>query len=165
MMVRRNCMDEDDLRTDDLVSRYKLEAQESISTEAERRVSQTIPMKERIRLRALSLYVLVERGIESPDLIPALLERLGPVRAALDGHGGGVAVVSVETGDSGLEFVLDLTGACLSCGAAPGTLAGVRSDLENDLEINSIKFSSALLETFDELGREFVLSHGGVEFV
>ena len=91
MMVRRNCMDEDDFRTDDLVSRYKLEAQESISTEAERRVSQTIPMKERIRLRALSLHVLVEDGIEHPDLIPALLERLGPVRAALDGHGGGVA--------------------------------------------------------------------------
>ena len=60
---------------------------------------------------------------------------------------------------------LDLTGACLSCGAAPGTLQGVRTDLENDSEITRIRFSKSLLDTFDELGREFVLAHGNVEFV
>ena len=62
-------------------------------------------------------------------------------------------------------MVLDLTGACLSCGAAPGTLQGVRTDLENDSEIARIRFSKSLLDTFDELGREFVLAHGNVEFV
>jgi Fe-S cluster biogenesis protein NfuA len=67
--------------------------------------------------------------------------------------------------EHGLEIVLDLTGACLSCGAAPGTLEGVKTDLEEDQEISSIKFSSALLDTFDELGREFILAHGKVEFV
>jgi len=97
--------------------------------------------------------------------VAAIFERLGPVRAALDGHGGGIVVARAENGQHGLEMVLDLTGACLSCGSAPGTLAGVRSDLEEDVEITSIKFSTALLDTFDDLGREFVLAHGGVEFV
>ena len=32
----------------------------------------------------------------------------------------------------GIDFVLDPTGACLSCGAAPGTLDGIKKDLEND---------------------------------
>ena len=66
---------------------------------------------------------------------------------------------------TGFNFVLDLTGACLSCGAAPGTLQGVRGDLEGDSEINGVRFSSTLLDTFDELGREFILAHGNVEFV
>ena len=64
-----------------------------------------------------------------------------------------------------LDIVLDLTGACLSCGAAPGTLEGVKNDLESDNEISSVKFSSDLLDTFDELGREFILAHGNVDFV
>ena len=29
----------------------------------------------------------------------------------------------------------------------------------------SVRFSSALLDTFDDLGREFILAHGKVEFV
>ena len=90
---------------------------------------------------------------------------MGPVLAALDGHGGGIAVSKWERASNGFNFVLDLTGACLSCGAAPGTLEGVRNDLENDSEINQIQFSSSLLDTFDELGREFILAHGNVEFV
>jgi len=28
-----------------------------------------------------------------------------------------------------------------------------------------VRFSSALLDTFDELGKEFILAHGAVEFV
>ena len=98
-------------------------------------------------------------------LVPALLSRLGTVRAALDGHGGGIAVSQILDADQGLDLVLDLTGACLSCGAAPGTLEGVKNDLETDDEILRIRFSSALLDTFDELGREFILAHGKVEFV
>ena len=71
----------------------------------------------------------------------------------------------VVSSNKTLNIVLDLTGACLSCGAAPGTLEGVKSDLESDDEISSVKFSSALLDTFDDLGREFILAHGKVEFV
>ena len=51
------------------------------------------------------------------------------------------------------------------CGAAPGTLDGIKSDLEADAEINVVRYSSKLLDTFDELGREFILAHGNVEFV
>ena len=53
----------------------------------------------------------------------------------------------------------------MSCGAAPGTFEGVKNDLEADAEILRIRFSSALLDTFDDLGREFILAHGNVEFV
>ena len=150
---------------EDLVTKYRLEVDKSVAEEAERRVDAAIPMKERIRLRSLSLSDLAKGEISNPDFVPALLERLGAVRAALDGHGGGVDLKKVSQTKVGLEFVLDLTGACLSCGAAPGTLAGVRADLENDAEIAHVRFSSTLLDTFDELGREFVLAHGGVEFV
>ena len=98
-------------------------------------------------------------------MIPYLLARLGPVRAALDGHGGGIAVSSREDTDNGMNLVLDLTGACLSCGAAPGTLEGVKNDLELDEEIQKVSFCSSLLDTFDDLGREFILSFGKVDFV
>ena len=64
-----------------------------------------------------------------------------------------------------MYIVLDLTGACLSCGAAPGTLEGVKTDLEADDEIAKISFCSSLLDTFDDLGREFILAHGKVDFV
>jgi len=103
--------------------------------------------------------------LDVEDLVPSLLARLGPVRAALDGHGGGIAVTSQELTDAGLNLVLDLTGACLSCGAAPGTLQGVKEDLEKDEQILKISFCSSLLDTFDDLGREFILAHGKVDFV
>jgi Fe-S cluster biogenesis protein NfuA len=132
-----------------------------MDAESQRRIAETTNPEEEERLRNMSLYDL----IDSEHFVPALLSRLGTVRAALDGHGGGIAVTRFTKSESGLDIVLDLTGACLSCGAAPGTLEGVKTDLENDTEINSIKFSSALLDTFDELGREFILAHGKVEFV
>ena len=103
--------------------------------------------------------------MDSEHAVPALLARLGTVRAALDGHGGGVALTSYESTPLGLDLVLDLTGACLSCGAAPGTLEGVKGDLEGDKEVHRVRFSAALLDTFDDLGREFILAHGAVEFV
>ena len=107
--------------------------------------------------------------VETEEIVPALLSRLGVVRAALDGHGGGIKIASFDKNDvldeAKLDFVLDLTGACLSCGAAPGTLQGIKQDLEGDFEINTIKFSKNLLDTFDELGREFILEHGNVDFV
>lgn len=149
---------------DDLVAKYAAEAKAAMSAEASRRIDEmTDPVVEK-RLRATSLL----KFIGGNEFVPALLSRLGDVRAALDGHGGGIAVTSLEwaeVDDTQLDLVLDLTGACLSCGAAPGTLEGVKTDLEADHEISRIRFSSALLDTFDELGREFILAHGAVEFV
>ena len=143
---------------EDLVERYRREAAEALELEAMRRIAENSDPEEDARLRNISLSAV-------EDMIPSLLARLGQVRAALDGHGGGVSVTSnIETND-GLDLILDLTGACLACGAAPATLQSIKEDLENDTEIFRIRFSANLLETFDELGREFVLAHGQVEFV
>ena len=146
---------------DDLVAKYAAEAKAAMEEEAARRVAEATDPEEEERLRNLPLSSVV--GTE--HYVPALLSRLGAVRAALDGHGGGIAVSQTVEAEQGLDLVLDLTGACLSCGAAPGTLEGVKNDLEADGEIMRIRFSSALLDTFDELGREFILAHGKVEFV
>ena len=146
---------------DDLVAKYAAEAKAAMEAEAARRVAETTDPVEEERLRNVSLHDVVE----TDHFVPALLARLGPVRAALDGHGGGIAVSQIEEQNGVLDLVLDLTGACLSCGAAPGTLEGVKHDLEADEEVASVRFSSALLDTFDDLGREFILAHGKVEFV
>jgi hypothetical protein len=34
-----------------------------------------------------------------------------------------------------------------------------------DSEVTAVRFSSAMLEWFDQLQRDFVLKHGGVAFV
>ena len=149
---------------DDLVAKYAAEALASMKMEAKKRIEEVVDIELENRLRQTSLFTL----LDSDEIIPALLARLNEVRAALDGHGGGITMSSysvVGQHVKSLDLVLDLTGACLSCGAAPGTLEGVKNDLESDQEISSVKFSSALLDTFDELGREFILAHGKVEFV
>lgn len=149
---------------DDLVAKYAAEAKVAMSAEAAKRIAESVDPVEEARLRSTSLLTL----LHTPEMVPALLARLGDVRAALDGHGGGIAVSKLdwsEGGSESLDLILDLTGACLSCGAAPGTLEGVKTDLEGDSEISRVRFDKALLETFDELGREFILAHGAVEFV
>ena len=146
---------------DDLVKAYALEAQKAMEEEAKRRIAEQTDAEEEERLR----NTRIEDVVDTEHIVPVLLSRLGTVRAALDGHGGGIAVAQWERVANGFDFILDLTGACLSCGAAPGTLEGVRNDLEADAEIERIRFSSSLLDTFDELGREFILAHGNVEFV
>ena len=143
---------------DDLVAKYRAEAEAAMSKESERRRQEYIDPVEEDRLRNLSLF-------DVEDLIPALMARLGDVRLALDGHGGGIEIVSKVKTEEGLDLVLDLSGACLACGAAPGTLEGIKSDLENDRQISRIRFSEKLLETFDEISREFVEKHSQVEFV
>ena len=154
------------MTAEDLVAKYAAEAKVAIQEEAARRIAETADPVLEERLRNTSLLTL----IDSAELIPAILSRLGEVRAALDGHGGGINVSSIEvfTGDEKLQtidLVLDLTGACISCGAAPGTLDGIKTDLEKDDEIYRIRFSKNLLDTFDELGREFILAHGSVTFI
>lgn len=144
---------------DDLVNLYRLESAKSISEESERRINSKISMKERIRLRSLSLIKIVNEENCEENLMPALLERLGPVRAALEEHGGGMIIKQVELNENeAIDLILTLNGACIACGAAPGTLTGIKFDLENDKEINSVFFDQELLESFDELSREFLLS-------
>ena len=143
---------------DDILEQYRLEAAAAMEVEAQRRIAESTDVEMDENLRNTSLH-------DVEDLVPALLARLGQVRAALDGHGGGIAVTSSEAKDDGMHLVLDLTGACLSCGAAPGTLQGIQSDLLATGEVWRVRFSESLLDTFDELGREFVLAHGGVTFV
>ena len=161
---------EDDLSplSDSLEEAYRAQIEAAIQKESERRMTEAHDPTEIARLEALSLVELVES--EDSDLVPALMARLGPVRAALDGHGGDLVVTEAEieeiySGDSALSLVLDLDGACVSCGAAPGTLKGIQDDLLMDSEVIAVRFSVAMLEWFDELQRDFVLKHGGVVFV
>ena len=153
---------------DELAEAYRLQVEAIMQKEAEKRVLESNDPEELERLRSLSLIELVESN--HSDLIPALMARLGPVRAALDGHGGGLILASSEiekmhNGSNALSLVIDLDGACVSCGAAPGTLKGIQDDLLMDDEVVAVRFSSQMLEWFDELQREFVLLHGGVSFV
>ena len=147
---------------------YRIQIQELIEKESIRVISERIDPEENSRLCALSLLELVES--EDEQLTSALMARLGSVRAALEGHGGGIVVSNSEIvvsrgGRKSLSLVIDLDGACVSCGAAPGTLKGIQDDLLADEEISSVRFSSSMLEWFNEIQREFVLQHGGVSFV
>ena len=146
---------------------YRVQIEEAIRKESERRVTEAHDSKEISRLQSLSLVELAKS--DDADFVPALMARLGPVRAALDGHGGGLVVtegtvVNTPTGNK-LALILDLDGACVSCGAAPGTLQGIQDDLLLDNEVIEVRFNSGMLEWFDDLQREFVLKHGGVTFV
>tara|TARA_B110000467_G_C18308696_1_gene476485 strand:+ start:376 stop:840 length:465 start_codon:yes stop_codon:yes gene_type:complete len=154
------------MTVDDLVAKYAAEAKIALQEEASKRVAESTDPVEESRLRNTSLLTL----LENDDLVPAILSRLGEVRAALDGHGGGISVSSIDvitdvSEKPLIDLVLDLTGACISCGAAPATLDGIKNDLESDSEVHRVRFSANLLETFDELGREFILAHGSVTFI
>jgi len=154
--------------SDNLEETYRSQISEAIEKEAERRISEKNDPIENSRLLSLSLLELFETGDKS--LVPALMARLGPVRAALEGHGGALVVSSGEievrnNGDRALSLVIDLDGACVSCGAAPGTLKGIQDDLLHDNEVCTIRFDSSMLDWFDDIQRDFVLNFGGVTFV
>ncbi|DAC28770.1 MAG TPA: hypothetical protein D7H74_04935 [Candidatus Poseidoniales archaeon] len=153
---------------DELAKIYGSQIEEQMRAEAQRRIDENHDEDELRRLRNLSLISLIEEN--NSDIIPALMARLGPVRAALDGHGGGLILSSWELqGGNGtrrsLSLVIDLDGACVSCGAAPGTLKGIQDDLLMDEEVERVRFSSSMLEWFDEIQKEFVLKFGEVTFI
>lgn len=153
---------------DELAKLYGSQIEEQMRAEAERRINENHDEDELRRLRNLSLISLIEEN--NSDVIPALMARLGPVRAALEGHGGGIILSSWEfDGENGdeklLSLVIDLDGACVSCGAAPGTLKGIQDDLLMDEEVGRVRFSSSMLEWFDEIQKEFVLKFGEVTFI
>ena len=151
-----------------LVDLYGLQIEEQMRIEAQRRIESSHDKDELERLRGLSLIGLIESN--DADTIPALMARLGTVRAALDGHGGGLVLASWEfldesSSSKALSLIIDLDGACVSCGAAPGTLKGIQDDLLMDPEIDRVRFSSGMLDWFDDIQREFVLKFGEVTFV
>ena len=146
---------------DDLADYYRNTAEDSMQKEAAKRVTESSDPDLDARLRNTPLVEL----IDSDELVPAIMARLGMVRAALEGHGGAVKVDNAEVTDDGVDLVLNLDGACIACGAAPGTLQGIQNDLLEGGEVCSVRYSKSLLDTFDELGRDFVLKHGGVIFV
>ncbi len=153
---------------DNLVDLYGSQIEEQMRIEAQRRIESSHDKDELERLRGLSLIGLIESN--DADTIPALMARLGTVRAALDGHGGGLVLASWEfldesSSSKALSLVIDLDGACVSCGAAPGTLKGIQDDLLMDPEIDRVRFSSGMLDWFDDIQREFVLKFGEVTFV
>ena len=153
---------------DNLVDLYGSQIEEQMRIEAQRRIESSHDKDELERLRGLSLIGLIESN--DADTIPALMARLGTVRAALDGHGGGLVLASWEfldesSSSKALSLIIDLDGACVSCGAAPGTLKGIQDDLLMDPEIDRVRFSSGMLDWFDDIQREFVLKFGEVTFV
>tara|TARA_B100000401_G_scaffold435495_1_gene377325 strand:+ start:667 stop:1167 length:501 start_codon:yes stop_codon:yes gene_type:complete len=155
-------------KEDILTESYRDQIKSLIEKESQRRTEIIHNPEEISKLLSLSLVKLTENNDE--NLVSALMARLGPVRSALDGHGGSIVVDSAEIittnkGEESLKLVLNLDGACISCGAAPGTLKGIQDDLLIDEEINSVCFSASMLEWFNELQREFVLKHGGVKFI
>ena len=154
--------------SDNLEETYRSQISAAIHNEAERRILENNDPIETSRLLSLSLLELFEN--QDKSLVPALMARLGVVRAALEGHGGSLVVSSGEIevrkdGNRALSLVIDLDGACVSCGAAPGTLKGIQDDLLHDNEVSTVRFDSSMLEWFDEIQRDFVLNFGGVTFI
>ena len=101
---------------------------------------------------------------------------MSPVGADAEGSsistvrgGGGIRISRKRHARGGarrsLSLVIDLDGACVSCGAAPGTLKGIQDDLLMDEEVERVRFSSSMLEWFDEIQKEFVLKFGEVTFI
>ena len=153
---------------DGLEDLYRAQIASIVDEEAKKRIEMYSDPEEDQRL--LSLDIVETLRSSSKDSVPALMARLGAVRAALEGHGGALVIHDFsleehEKGDETLSLVIDLDGACVACGAAPGTLKGIQDDLLADPSISRVRFHSGMLEWFSEIQREFILEHGEVTFL
>ena len=143
---------------------YAAEAKAAMSAEAAKRIAESVDPEEEERLKATSLLTV----LHSEQMVPALLSRLGDVRAALDGHGGGIAVTSVAWADDGTEDIGPRLGPhrCLPfMRRCPRHTRGRQKRPRRRSRGHEGSIDKALLDTFDDLGREFILVHGKVEFV
>ena len=70
---------------DDLEDKYRSQIEEIVRSEANRILEEKLDPLEVSRLNTFSLSLFES---DDPILIPALMARLGPVRAALESHGG-----------------------------------------------------------------------------
>ena len=157
---------------DDITDMYRDQIRLQMHEEASRRLQEVIDPREDARVLALSLVQLVKESdfevggdMIHPDLVPALMARLGDVRSALTSHEGAITVREAEVDESMVRLVVGLDGACVACGAAPGTLSGIQDDLLADSTIQSIQFDKAILDSFDGIVREFLIEKSGVSFV
>ena len=97
---------------DELEDKYRSQIEEIVKSEANRILEEKLDPSEVSRLSSLSLISLFES--DDPSLIPALMARLGPVRAALEGHGGGLVLArgKIELRNNGtpsLSLVIGLS--------------------------------------------------------
>ena len=87
-----------------------------MTEESQKRIDMHVDPKEDKRLMDLDIIELVSSS--SADTVPALMARLGVVRAALIGHGGALVLHSHsinkdQEGADSLSLVIDLDGACV----------------------------------------------------
>ena len=156
---------------DDITDMYRDQIRLQMHEEASRRLQEVIDPREDARVLALSLVQLVKESdfevggdMIHPDLVPALMARLGDVRSALTSHEGAITVREAEADESTVRLVVGLDGACVACGAAPGTLSGIQNDLLADSAIQSVQFDEGILDSFDGIVREFLVEKSGVIF-
>ena len=156
---------------DDITDMYRDQIRLQMHEEASRRLQEVVDPREDARVLALSLVQLVKESdfevggdMIHPDLVPALMARLGDVRSALTSHEGAITVREAEVHETTVHLVVGLDGACVACGAAPGTLSGIQNDLLADSTIQSIQFDKAILDSFDGIVREFLIEKSGVTF-
>ena len=156
---------------DDITNMYRDQIRLQMHEEASRRLQEVIDPREDARVLALSLVQLVKESdfevggdMIHPDLVPALMARLGDVRSALTSHEGAITVREAEADESTVRLVVGLDGACVACGAAPGTLSGIQNDLLADSAIQSVQFDEGILDSFDGIVREFLVEKSGVIF-
>ena len=156
------------MEEEDLAEKYRAEVSKSIAAESNKRLSEIVNPAEEELLLSQSLIKLANNETTT-ELAKALMVRLKEVRSALTGHGGNLIVDNLEVvenkGIQKLSLQLNLDGACIACGAAPGTLQAIHDDLMLDDEISSVNFSSNMLLSYDELTREFLQKHGNVTFI
>ena len=156
---------------DDITDMYRDQIRLQMHEEASRRLQEVIDPREDARVLALSLVQLVKESdfevggdMIHPDLVPALMARLGDVRSALTSHEGAITVREAEVDETTIRLVVGLDGACVACGAAPGTLSGIQNDLLADSAIQSVQFDEGILDSFDGIVREFLVEKSGVIF-
>ena len=156
---------------DDITDMYRDQIRLQMHEEASRRLQEVVDPREDARVLALSLVQLVKESdfevggdMIHPDLVPALMARLGDVRSALTSHEGAITVREAEVDETTIRLVVGLDGACVACGAAPGTLSGIQNDLLADSAIQSVQFDEGILDSFDGIVREFLLEKSGVTF-
>ena len=77
---------------DELANLYRAEATQSLEEEAAKRIAESADSELDERLRSIPLKELMD----SDELVAAIISRLGMVRAALEGHGGGIKVEHIS---------------------------------------------------------------------
>ena len=78
---------------DGLEDLYRAQIAPIVGEEAKKRIEMYSDPEEDQRL--LSLDIVETLRSSSEDKIPALMARLGPVRAALEGHGGALSLIHI----------------------------------------------------------------------